>query len=206
MSSRDVDFDATLVPMQDVVSPPPSDGASRRARRLDRVAAATFDELFVESYDRLVRSVTAVCGDRELAADCVADAFERAYVRWWRVGRYDDPVGWVRRVAINRATDAHRRRVRQGGVLHRLTGQLADAPAAESEANLGADPALVRAVRSLSARQREVALAFYVEEQSVAEIAATLGLTDGAVKFHLHQARTRLRDLLAIDPLDGKAV
>ena len=44
----------------------------------------------------------------------LADAFERAYVRWRRVGRLDDPAGWVRRVAINRAIDQHQIKRRFG--------------------------------------------------------------------------------------------
>ena len=33
----------------------------------------------------------------------------KAHVRWRRIGRYDDPIGWVRRVAINQVRDEHRR-------------------------------------------------------------------------------------------------
>ena len=42
---------------------------------------ADFDALFVSGYPRLVRTVGFVCGDADVAADCVADAFERAYIR-----------------------------------------------------------------------------------------------------------------------------
>src|SRR4051812_15380928 len=90
--------------------------------------AADFDALFLSGYSRLVRTVTVVCGDADTAAECVADAFERAYARWRRVGSLDDPLGWVRRVAINRATDVHRRSARGRRALLRLGGRPAPLP------------------------------------------------------------------------------
>src|SRR5689334_17298984 len=75
-------------------------------------STADFDALFLAGYPRLVRTVAFACGDADVAADCVADAFERAFVRWRKVQRLDDPLGWVRRVALNRATDVHRRGIR----------------------------------------------------------------------------------------------
>jgi DNA-directed RNA polymerase specialized sigma24 family protein len=40
---------------------------------------------------------------------------------------------------------------------------------------------------------------FYVEGLSVAEVADTLKLSEGAVRFHLHQGRNRLRGQLLDD-------
>lgn len=159
---------------------------------------ASFDAVFVESYSRLVRSLTVVCGgDAETASDCVADAFERAFVRWRRVGRLDDPVGWIRRVAINRAIDVGRRHQRRDRAVERLA---ATVPAAD-ELPESSDEALLAAVEALSPQQRAVVALFYLDDLSVAEVAATMKLSDGAVKYHLHQARARLR--ASWSPVDG---
>ena len=40
-----------------------------------------------------------------VAEDAVQDAFERAFVHWRRIARYDDPAGWIRHVALNRLRD-----------------------------------------------------------------------------------------------------
>jgi DNA-directed RNA polymerase specialized sigma24 family protein len=82
-----------------------------------------FDELFAAHYERLVRALTVVAGDSEAAADAVQEAFVKAHLRWRKVGRYDDPVGWVRRVAINQIRDSHRRRVRKDRALLRLASR-----------------------------------------------------------------------------------
>jgi DNA-directed RNA polymerase specialized sigma24 family protein len=70
---------------------------------------ANFDDTFRRWYGPMVRTLSVASGDRDVAADCVQDAFERAYVRWGRVSRLEDPVGWVRHVAVNRMRDHFRR-------------------------------------------------------------------------------------------------
>ena len=76
-----------------------------------------FEAVFVRHFSGLVRALTVVCGDRETAADCVQEAFARAHERWDRLEGYEDPVGWIRHVAINLARDAHRRS-RRGQLAH----------------------------------------------------------------------------------------
>jgi len=74
---------------------------------------AEFEHFFTSHYDRLVRTLAAVAGDRDEAADAVQEAFVRAHLRWRKVRSLDDPAGWVRRVAINRLNDHHRRQQRK---------------------------------------------------------------------------------------------
>ena len=161
-----------------------------------------FDALFLSGYPRLVRSVAFACGDADVAADCVADAFERAYVRWRRVRRLDAPLAWVRRVALNRATDVHRRRVRGRRAVGRLAGRPETSRPAElhiTDATAFLDSDLAAAVAVLSPQQRAVVALHYLDDLPVAGVAELLSLSEGAVKYHLHQARARLRDLLAPD-------
>ena len=67
-----------------------------------------FDEFFLATHPALIRTMTVITGDPDLAADVVQDAFQRAYVRWGRIRRYDQPAAWVRRVAINQSRDVIR--------------------------------------------------------------------------------------------------
>ena len=164
----------------------------------ETTGSGAFDALFVAHVAGLVRSITVVCGDRETAADCVQEAFLRAHERWDRVGTYEDPVGWVRHVALNLARDVHRRRVRSLSALLRLRsaaaagGHGADVVPEQPDG----DGALAAALASLPPRQRAAMALRYVEALSVAEIARALGISEGAVKFHLHAGRQRLRPLL----------
>ena len=148
------------------------------------------ESLFRAHHGRLVRALTVACGNEQIAADAVQVAFVKAHLKWRSIMSYDDPVGWIRRVAINNMRDQHRRESRKQRVVDRL--------GAEPEVQVQA-PQLDEVAAMLAGlpRQQRLSLAlFYVDGLSVAETAATLGISEGAVKFHLHQGRSTLRGQL----------
>jgi RNA polymerase sigma-70 factor, ECF subfamily len=154
--------------------------------------AADFDAVFREHYGPMVGSLAVATGDREAAADAVQDAFTRAYSRWRRISRYEDPAGWVRHVALNRLRDHFRRTERGRRAVDRLSKRedlAVDAPEPPAE-----DSGLLDAVARLPQQQRIAASLFYVEQLSVQEVADSMKLSTGAVKYHLHAARNALRE------------
>ena len=96
--------------------------------------------------------------------------------------------------ALNLARDVHRRRRRGRAAQLRLVsdaGRHGDlAVTAEPLDRLAVELAV------LPPRQRAALALRYVEGLSVREIAAALGISEGAVKFHLHAGRERLRPLV----------
>jgi RNA polymerase sigma-70 factor (ECF subfamily) len=153
--------------------------------------AADFDEIFRDHYERLVRSLAVACGDREAAADAVQDGFTRAYTRWRRIARYEDPVGWIRHVALNRLRDHFRRAERGRAAVDRLGGQTATTTPGPD-----APDDLLDRLATLPRQQRVAVALYYVDELSVREIADAMGLSEGAVKYHLHAGRASLRERL----------
>lgn len=149
-----------------------------------------FDELFAAHYSRLVRALSVVAGDSDAAADAVQEAFVKAHVRWSRIGHYDDPIGWVRRVALNRVHDEYRRSKRQRSLIARLRARSEDAvePPVFDEVD--------RLLAALPRQQRAVTAFRYVDGLTVAEIARTLEISEGTVKSQLHDARRRLRTVV----------
>src|SRR5947209_20472148 len=92
---------------------------------------ADFDDTFRRCYAPMVRTLALAAGDREIAADCVQEALTRAFVRWGRVSRLEDPAGWIRHVAINVMRDHFRKSERGARALDRLqsrTDLVAPAP------------------------------------------------------------------------------
>ena len=150
-----------------------------------------FDDCFRTAYPRLVRLLTAATGDAELASDCVQEAFVRAHVRWRKVGRYDDPVGWVRRVSLNLVRDHARKAARKRRAHDRLVAQ----GAADRQGAVPVDQPhdLMAILAELPPQSRMAVALHYIEGLPVREVAEAMGLSDGAVKFHLHAGRERLR-------------
>lgn len=149
------------------------------------------ETLFREHYGRLVRALTVVAGSREAAADAVQDAFVKAHLKWRRVSHYEDPVGWIRRVAINKLRDEHRRSGRKQRAMDRLRAepeQVAPEPELDE---------LNSVLATLPKQQRAAIALYYVEGLPVRDVAEALGISEGAVKYHLHQGRERLRGAMA---------
>lgn len=149
-----------------------------------------YESMFRAHYARLVRALTVVGGSHEAAADAVQSAFVKAHVRWRRVRHYDDPVAWIRRVAINELRDEARRSGRKQRAIERLGSQT---PTSSPEPVLDE---MSRLLAELPKQQKVAVALYYVEQLTVAEIAEALGLSEGAVKFHLHRGRERLRTVL----------
>jgi RNA polymerase sigma-70 factor, ECF subfamily len=147
-----------------------------------------FDAFFAREYAAVVGLAAVLTGDRVEAEDLAQDAFAAAHREWSRVGAYDDPGGWVRRVVSNRAASVLRRRLREAGAFTRLGRRRATPP---EDADVERDE-FWTAVRSLSRRQAECVALFYLEDRSIADIAALLGLAESTVRVHLHQGRREL--------------
>ena len=156
-----------------------------------------FDAFFLARYDSLTRSLAAAFGDRELAAEAVQEAFVRAFTRWRRVRRLDNPTAWVRRVAINLLRDQHRRRGRRDRAIERLAAMT---PAYDLDADRGADDGggVIEQLRLLPPQQRLAVALFYLEDTSVADVAHAMSISEGAVKYHLNQGRTALRKAMSM--------
>lgn len=166
-------------------------------REREESSQARFDELFRLHQPRLVRSLTLMAGEREIAADAVQEAFIRAHQRWRRVERFDDPIGWVRRVAINRLKDEHRGGRRKRAAIARLSDRQATA-VGHHEISLP-DDVLTAHLAALSPQQRRCAVLHYVDDLSIGQIAHTLGVAEGTVKSNLSDARARLRSLIDLE-------
>ena len=151
----------------------------------------SFEAFFLDQYDIIARSVAFVCGDRDRAADATQEAFIRAYARWSKVRRYENPSAWVRRIAINISRDTHRSETRRRRREERVAGPT-HVPSSVDEPGAG----VLDLLEGLPDRQRAIAALFYLDDLPVAEISAALDIAEGTVRFHLNQARAALRQQL----------
>ncbi|XBP96812.1 SigE family RNA polymerase sigma factor [Micromonospora sp. CCTCC AA 2012012] len=149
-----------------------------------------FDELYHAHFRSLTVQLAAYCGDLSMAQDLTQEAFCRAFARWSKVSRYDDPVAWVRRVAWNLATSRWRRLRTAQSFLRRQREEHVPGPSPDRVA-------LHTALALLPAQHRRAVVLHYLADLSVAEIAAQENVAVGTVKSWLHRGRTALASRLS---------
>lgn len=165
---------------------------ARKAVAVDR--DHVLGEVYRDHYGRLVGLARLLLDDRGQAEEVVQEAFARTYSGWGRVREQDDPLPYLRRAVVNLARGGLRRRL----VVRRHPVEPGpDDPSAEASAFAASDRrAVAEAVRLLPQRQRQCVVLRYFLDCSTADTAEALGISDGAVKTHLHRALASLaRDL-----------
>lgn len=145
-----------------------------------------FDHFYRETRSSVIRALAATLGSNELAVESTDEALARACQRWERVGRLDNPAGWVYRVGLNHARNGIRRSVR------RLTHPVFDdaiSPSADTDV---ADPAIAAALLTLSFDHRAVVVCRFVLGWSEEQTAEALAIRPGTVKSRLSRALIKL--------------
>jgi len=146
----------------------------------------SFETFYKATRPRIFRAVALVLGETDVALDATEEAMTRAAERWPVVGRYDNPAGWVYRVALNWARTHLRRLTRERGALVFEPGYEQRLP----------DPELIDAVLTLPTGYRAVIVARFFLDWSVEETALVLQIPEGTVKTRTHRALKRLRKVI----------
>jgi RNA polymerase sigma-70 factor (ECF subfamily) len=174
-----------------------------RARNGDRHA---FDRLVASKLPQTFRLARAIVGDTRDAEDATQEAFLNAWRNLPRLREPDRFDAWFGRILVNEARMTLRRRGRVMTVpvdeieVHdgeRRTTHLPHAADPSIEAIPHGD-ALQRAINRLTVEQRTILALRHLEERSVADIAALLGIPVGTAKWRLHEARAALERAMEI--------
>ena len=161
-------------------------------------SGTTLTELFDEHYARLVRVAWLLTRDASRAEELVQDAFVDLHGRLHRLQDASRAAAYLRVSVVNRARSALRH---HKVVLRHRPEPLDDAPSAEATALERLQSArILDALNGLPARQREVLVLRYYGQLAEAEIAATLGISRGAVKSHSSRGLRALRPVLEEQP------
>ena len=155
-----------------------------------------FDEFYAANVDPLVLQLWAYTGDRQQAEDVVQEAFCRALVRWNKISAYDEPVAWVRRVALNLATN----RFHQLASLRKFLSRHREAHAPEPSSDR---VVLVKAIATLPPTQRRAIVLHYLGDLSVNDIARQEEVSENTVKSWLRRGRTAFAALVSDEEMSG---
>lgn len=151
-----------------------------------------FEALYAAEAQGLFAFLAYRTGDRALAEDLLADAFERALR-----GRYDrrrgSPRTWLYAIALNVLRDHARRAAAEGRAYARVESGAASDPLAGVEAR----DELSRGLARLAPEEREAIALRFGADLTVPEIAAVLDLPLTTVEGRVYRALRKLREALA---------
>jgi RNA polymerase sigma-70 factor (sigma-E family) len=164
------------------------------AKEWDATQAVT--EIYTTHYRSLVRLAVLLVRDVATAEEVVQDSFVAMHGGWRRLRDSDKALSYLRQSVVNRSRSVLRHRV----VVDRNAPKPApDMPSAEQGAlSLLERSAVISALRTLPPRQREALVLKYYADLSEAQIAATMGISQGAVKSHTARAMAALRNVLEL--------
>jgi RNA polymerase sigma-70 factor (ECF subfamily) len=151
----------------------------------------TFEDAFRAEYVGVVRTISPIVGSVEDAEALTQDAFVKAYTHWKRIGGYDRPGAWIRRVAIRdavRFADRHPQPVTDPPHQRDATEPVAG--------SLDLDDA----IRRLPPKQRACVVLHYLADWPVGDVAEAIGCREATVRVHLHRARGALA--AALEPAE----
>ncbi|HEU0132455.1 MAG TPA: sigma-70 family RNA polymerase sigma factor [Mycobacteriales bacterium] len=165
--------------------PPPGDGPE-------------WDDAFTALCDRyrlrLVRWVAAIFGARD-AEDIAQETLVRLFQRPELLADDRDVWPWLAVVARNVGRDLVRHNAQSSAVDHLTLAEVPDAVAVWDHVVARDDAErLVRALRRLSARDRQLIRLRDVQGVSMAELAGLVGVTENTARQQLFRARRRLAD------------
>jgi RNA polymerase sigma-70 factor (sigma-E family) len=163
---------------------------ARGAAEADLAIAAMYDS----EYRSLVRMSAMLLGDVGSAEEVVQDSFIAVHAAWRGLRDLDKGVHYLRRSVMNRSRSVLRHRA---VVDRHLPAPEPDMPSAEYAAIARLQrSAVIAALRSLPARQREALVLRFYLDLSEEQVAAAMQISQGAVKSHTARGKAALRSLL----------
>jgi RNA polymerase sigma-70 factor (ECF subfamily) len=166
--------------------------AGGEPRRVEAAPAESFDALF-ERWERDVFGyLWRITGDRQLASDLCQETFLRAWQHFDTLRAYEQPRGWLLRVATNLALNQRRRVRTRVGVPIPFNDE--NVPARSDPVWRIADHDTVhQALLALPPRMRAALVLREIHGLSCQEVAQTLSLSLAAAKMTLTRAREQFR-------------
>jgi RNA polymerase sigma-70 factor (ECF subfamily) len=173
------------------------DAPSALAGLVERASAGdarAFDQLMLETQDRVLSVAWRLLGNREDARDAAQETYVRVYRSLQRMDSRRDPMGFIYRIAVNVCRDASRRRRRSPIVAVEAPEPAVRAKAEEALLEAERRSSVLAALAALPPRERAALVLRDLEGLTSGEVARVLGCRPGTVRAQIAAARTKIRE------------
>lgn len=165
-------------------------------REIQRGDVSGYDELISLHQGPLMRMACSIVRNQEDADDVVQETFVRAFFSIRSFQFRSSFRTWLVSILLNQARNILRRRKRNHSLDEKTLSTVSDNRYERNDSNRALTE-LYNSVRQEALRlpegQRVALVLRVVEEKSLAEIAVSMGISEGTVKSHLHRAFTWMR-------------
>jgi RNA polymerase sigma-70 factor (ECF subfamily) len=168
----------------------------QRAKEHDEAALT---QIYEENFDKIYRYIVLKTGDRTEAEDMTQQVFLKAFKSISGYRSKGSPFSsWLFRIAHNQMVDYWRRKSKRATVPleETLVVSSNSNPSTDTERKMDIE-SLAAATRRLTNLQREVVSLRFAGGLSVAEVAKSMGKSEGAIKALQHSAIVSLRKMVA---------
>ena len=144
---------------------------------------STFEEFVAHHELGLKRALVAAVGV-DAGLEATAEALAYGWEHWQRIGRMENPGGYLYRVGRSRARSAPQPPV--------------DLPRVEDAGMPWVEPALPAALANLPEQQRTAVLLVHTFGYSLSEVAQMLGVAKSTIQTHVDRALASLRESMGV--------
>jgi RNA polymerase sigma-70 factor (ECF subfamily) len=160
---------------------------------------AAFERLVLLHQRQVMGLALGILGNREDAAEVVQEAFLKAHLSLGALSQPERFRFWLLKIVANEAV-GRRHAARRRRIITRLfLAAQAERQSPEPQEKENADElqrAIERAMRRLTDQEARAITLFGLEDLPQEEVARIMGCSAGAVRWHVHRARKKLRVLL----------
>jgi RNA polymerase sigma-70 factor (ECF subfamily) len=153
-------------------------------------AQTSFEEFFQREKADLYGALCMVTRNRHEAEELTQDAFVRVLERWDRVGVMDDPRAYLYRTAMNTFRTGYRRTALAA------KRALGASPPDDAIADVDAQDTTMRALATLSPRQRAAVVLTDLLDFPSEQAARMLGIRAATVRTHVSRAHAALKETM----------
>jgi RNA polymerase sigma-70 factor (ECF subfamily) len=153
-------------------------------------ATTSFEDFFQREKADLYGALCMVTRNRHEAEELTQDAFVRVLERWERVAVMDDPRAYLYRTAMNTFRSGYRRTALAA---KRVLGV---SPPGDAIADVDAEDTAMRALATLSPRQRAAVVLIDLLDFPSEQVGIMLGIRAATVRTHVSRAHAALRETM----------